>query len=412
MKIIWVFFLIINSLLVFGDEPKNKNPLVGLPSKEGPHIQKIMEMKDNSWLNLGQATACDRFPNKKFANGRAWASKMTFASSLGGSFFCGTGVHGAVDDGYYMDDLWFYDLNSHKWICLYPGATKDTQLKLDENGFEITLDGNQNPVSYLSHAYSNTTFVEHLNKYMIIHRPCPWWTKALPQRAKWLGISEGENLSYNYGKLNMNCRHPIYWNTTKNLWERTLVKKAGGPEQSFCGTLEYIPSMKQALNIYNSKIWFYDFEKEEWIDSKIEKGPSGYDSSACLDFKNDKLYLASGKTFYVLDIKTKLWKLIESEGQPENCGNTNGNFLTFDSANDVVLFCMNRDEIWIYDIKGNRWTNMGKTSPEIPWKKMNPNYLVPHGFYDTKHNVHLIYRASDSGNNDATWLAYRFKAKQ
>jgi len=411
MTIKWLLFFLFCTTFAFGDEPQNKNPLATLPSKERSNIEKFKTMEDNSWLNLGQAATCDRFPKKNVACGRAWAGQMTYASSLGGAFFCGTGAHGATPDGYYMDDLWFYDLNAHKWICLYPGATAETQLKLDENGFEVTLDGVQNPVSYLSHAYCNTTFVEHLNKYMAIHRPCPWWTKALPQRAKWLGIQEGENLSYNYGKLNLNCRHPIFWNATKNTWERTFVKNKGGPEKSFCGTLEYIPSMKLALNIYNGKIWLYDFEKEEWTDSKIEKGPSGYDSNACLDPKNDMLYLTEGKSFYVLDIKEKKWKLIEAEGQPVKFGSTNGNFINYDSANEVVLYCANLDDIWVYDIKKNKWEFMTKTAPQIPWKKMNYKYLMPHGFYDVKNNVHLIYRASDSGYNDATWLAYRYKNK-
>ena len=114
-----------------------KGLLQSLAKTPGPHIERIKAMGDNSWINLGQAAPCSRFPRKKVARGRAWAGKMAFVPELRGAFFCGTGSHGAVPDGYYMDDLWFYDVNAHKWICLYPGATKLTQLKLDENGFEV-----------------------------------------------------------------------------------------------------------------------------------------------------------------------------------------------------------------------------------------------------------------------------------
>jgi hypothetical protein len=388
-----------------------KGLLQSLAKTPGPHIERIKAMGDNSWINLGQAAPCSRFPRKKVARGRAWAGKMAFVPELRGAFFCGTGSHGAVPDGYYMDDLWFYDVNAHKWICLYPGATKLTQLKLDENGFEVTLEGVQNPVSYLSHAYCNTTYVDHLRKYMLIHRPCPWWTRALPQRAKWLGIPDGAKLSYNYGKLNMNCRHPIYWDVNENQWQRTFVRKKGGPEKSFCGVLEYVPSMKQALSVHYGKVWFYDFEKEEWTDSGIAKGPSGYDSNACLDREAEKMYLASGKTFHVLNIKARKWDRLEAEGQPENLGNTNGKLLLFDSANGVVLFSKAGGEIWTYDPETSRWTDMGKTTPKIPWKRYNPKYMLAHGFYDPELNVHFIYRAGDSGSNDATWLAYRYKRR-
>ena len=81
-------------------------------------------------------------PKWGVARGRAWGGRaFAYASDLEGAFFCGTGVHGYVKpNGHYMDDLWLYDVNRHKWICLYPGAnTKTLKLKLDKDGFEVTI---------------------------------------------------------------------------------------------------------------------------------------------------------------------------------------------------------------------------------------------------------------------------------
>ena len=388
------------------------NPLAALPSKPGPHVETLKTLGDNSWINLGQAAPDTRWPSKKLARGRAWCSKLPYAADLGGAFFCGTGVHGAMPNGYYMDDLWFYDANAHRWICLYPGATKQTRLKLDQHGFEVTLDGKQNPVSYLSHAYANTTYVAHLQRYMLIHRPCPWWTRALPQRAQWLGIPKGAKLSYNYGKLNRNCRHPIYWDVGENGWGRDFVKQKGGPESSFCGVLEYIPSRKQAWSLHYGATWYYDFTARTWAPTGAKKGPSGYDANSCIDPKSETVYVAQGNYFQAFDTRTNTWTDLKTDGQPKNLGNTNIALLQFDTANDVILWRAGKSGFAVYDPKAKTWTTLKTTVPKIPWKRYNPAYMRWHGFYDTNLNIHFFYRAGDSGHTDATLLAYCYKRRK
>ena len=76
------------------------------------------------------------------------------------AFLFGEGVHGyAKPDGHYMDDLWFYDLNAHRWVCCYPGAdTKTLDLKVNADGFEVTKDGEVLPVATQGHAYEMVTY--------------------------------------------------------------------------------------------------------------------------------------------------------------------------------------------------------------------------------------------------------------
>src|SRR5262245_47052737 len=96
-----------------------KGPLADLPSKPGPHVERIKALGDNQWLTLGSPAADPKWGK---ARGRSWSSNMPFAPRLGGMFVFGEGVHAYVKpDGHYMNDLWFYDANGHRWVCLYPG---------------------------------------------------------------------------------------------------------------------------------------------------------------------------------------------------------------------------------------------------------------------------------------------------
>src|SRR4051794_21699685 len=94
-----------------GAEPSLKE----LPSQPGPHVEKIRALGENQWLELGKPAADAKWGR---ARGRSWCATMPFAPKLRGAFLYGEGVHGyAKTDGRYMDDLWVYDINSHRWIC-------------------------------------------------------------------------------------------------------------------------------------------------------------------------------------------------------------------------------------------------------------------------------------------------------
>jgi hypothetical protein len=124
-----------------GFAQEKKGPLADLPSKPAAHIEKIKAMGDNEWLNLGVPAADPKWGK---ARGSSWGAKaLILAPDKRGAFLYGEGVHGYVKpDGHVMDDLWFYDINKHAWLCLYPGTNtktftqrvKDKQLLIDEDG--------------------------------------------------------------------------------------------------------------------------------------------------------------------------------------------------------------------------------------------------------------------------------------
>src|SRR5262245_50226850 len=105
------------ALLVVVALPQQSGPLAGLPGGPGAHVSRIRSFGDNEWSNLGSPAADPKWGR---ARGRSWSSKMPYAPDLQGAFLHGQGIHGFIKpDGYFMDDIWFYDLNGHRWICIY-----------------------------------------------------------------------------------------------------------------------------------------------------------------------------------------------------------------------------------------------------------------------------------------------------
>jgi hypothetical protein len=101
--ILTVFFLGGTGLSVGAGEPrdsavKRQGPLAGLPSRPGPHIDKIKALGDNAWLELG-APAAD--PKWGTGRGRSWGCKMPYAPVLQGAFLAGQGIHGFIKTGHF-----------------------------------------------------------------------------------------------------------------------------------------------------------------------------------------------------------------------------------------------------------------------------------------------------------------------
>ena len=409
-----VFCALLASAVSFaGEGGAGGNPLARLPSPPGAHLEKLKALGDNTWIILGQAAADPAWGKEGVARGRSWCSKMAAAPDLGGAFFCGTGVHGAVkSDGRYMDDLWFYDANAHRWICLYPGASKETKLHLDKNGFEVNEQGDPIPVSYLSHAYNNSTYNSDLRLYHIMWTQCPWWEKAVPQRWGWLDVPEGKRTYGNVGPLIPLTKFPLFWDVAKGKWERTFV--AGkGPGGRFEGVAEYLPALKKTLYTHQGTCWFYEYATNTWTAGpKVPASVRGsYDCNGCFDPQRERLYVAGGKGFASFDLKSNEWQELQAAGQPADLGCTNNAQMYFDTANGVLLWHKSHGPLAVYDPQTNQWTDLGDTLPlsQIPWKNYNPRSMLFSGFYSSTLNVHFFYMAGDSGLNDATLLAYRYK---
>ena len=165
-----------------------KSPLAGLPSAAGAHLEKIKALADNQWLNIG-APAPD--PKWGKARGRSWA-QMSYAPDLRAAFLYGEGRHGYVKpDGFYQDDLWAYDLNGNRWICLYPGTdTNSVSLKMDANGFEVDDTGQPIPVAMAGHGFNMMAYDTDQKKFMFVPSAIGNFnaTPIGPRRKAWGGF--------------------------------------------------------------------------------------------------------------------------------------------------------------------------------------------------------------------------------
>jgi hypothetical protein len=160
-------------------------PPEGLPSKPGPHVEKLKAAGENAWVELG-APAAD--PEWGRARGRSWTSEMPFAPELRGAFLYGEGVHGfAKPDGRYMDDLWFCDANGRRWICVYPGVdAKGLSLKTDADGFEAGAEGRRIPVARQVHGCEMNACDPDLRRFMSMPNTHGCEKRALSQREGWV----------------------------------------------------------------------------------------------------------------------------------------------------------------------------------------------------------------------------------
>ncbi len=403
-----VCLFVIASMATADDSAAAKSPLAGLPSKPGDHIEKIKALGDNSWLNLG-APAPD--PKWGQARGRSWACKMPLAADLRGAFLHGEGVHGYTKpDGYYMDDLWFYDINAHCWICCYPGTnTKDLDLKLNADGFE-TKDGQVVAVAAMGHAYEMVTYDHDEKLFLCVPCDAGYWSKDMPQRKKALDDRPKKESNVS----------PWIYDAANGKWDRKVTDTAS-PKSSFGDVLHYLPNRKQTFYWgRDSGVWFYDADKNKWAQVK-PSGPTppfGIDPTACYDFRRDRIYMGGGgypvvpkgkNALWIYDLKTDSWIDPQPKGAPCRGANhygTQSAAMVFDAANDVVvLFCHGEKKeehgVYIYNPATNAWT-------DEPVSELKAVGQCWNAFYDGELNAHFLHVAGDSRDDGVVWV-YRYK---
>jgi len=400
-------------------------PLAGLPSTPGPHVDKIQALADNSWLNLG-APAADSTWGK--ARGRAWGAPMPYAPDLKASFLYGEGVHGWYNKqtNRYMDDLWAYDVNAHRWICLYPGAdVKNIALKINADGFEVDQEGQPIPLAQMGHGFAQVTYDTDRHKFMFMPCPGPDWIAVLGERRKsWGGYVKWPHTP-------SSCS-PWMYNVTTAKFE--LLKAPGAfPGIGKADVLVYVPSIKKLFYWHGGgakEAWFYDPKANAWsrLAPKGPPPPFGIDANTCLDLKRERIYFGGGyypvapgrNALWCYDIKANAWVDLQPKGKP--CGGCNRYgpnhaLLHYDSANDVVVLFYHRLPqappdgdvnpgpkalgVYVYDPESNSWS-------DIPRPLAKEIGQCPNGFYCPDLNAHFIHCAGDSADN-GVMSVYRYK---
>lgn len=422
--------------------PVRIGPLMGLPSEEGPHLTDIRAMKGNSWLDLGSPLPD---PAWGIGIGRAWSSKMVYASDFRGAFINGEGVHGATSQRngkrHYNDDLFLYDINQHRWVCVYPGFELGTyQGKINQDGFEINGQGHPQPIAYMVHAYGGVTYDADTKSYLHMFNPSGggYWMSSMPERVEFI-----KNNSHRLnalggrqsdGTLNsqINQASPWIYDTLSGHWRRFKTAQTT-PQTGHGMHLVYLPPLKKTLLLSGGGAHLYDRATNAW--TKLDPGglppPQSIDAASCYDSKRNRVYIAMGSygsvearqstelpnQVWAYDVETNTYLDLQATGtlppRPVPVGGTNVSQMTYDSQNDVVLyFAFGRDlngslenrGIYAYDADKNEWTVATRSYP-ASWGK---NWRsTGHMFYDAHLNAHFLYNAQDSG--EGVMFVYRYK---
>jgi hypothetical protein len=338
---------------------------------------------------------------------------MPFAPELRGAFLYGEGVHGyAKPDGHYMDDLWFYDLNGHRWVCCYPGApTKTLDLAINADGFEAGPDGVPVPVAQQVHGYEMNTYDTDLRRFLSMPNPHGYEKAALPQRQRWYKAPPAD-------------ASPWIFESATGRWNRTRTGTPA-PRSGFGDTFVYLAPRKQAFFAHRSQdVWFYDTRKNAWTPVKPSGPPPpfGIDATSCYDPKRDRIYIGGGSypvaagpnALWVYDLKANAWVDPRPKGSPcrgSTSYPTKNAVLVYEPHQDVVLLVMHsaaddkpeRLGVYAYDPEANAWGE----PLELP-EKLRSDRRPKNGFYDPELKAVFLHAAGDSRDDGTVWV-YRYK---
>ncbi len=410
-----VLFLALGATASAADEAKS-TALGNLPSPPGAHIGKIKALGDNQWLSLG-APAADPIWGK--ARGRAWGAKaFVFARNLRGAFFFGEGVHAFVKpDGHAQDDLWFYDINAHRWICLYPGTNPKTfnqrvakkELLIDDNGQLTDHEGQPVPVHTSGHAWGNLTYDSDRNKFAFITASGNFSRYFLGGEKQ---MDEGlKQLESQVQTRKNSVLSPWYYDVASGKFERSVATGSMGDLRMF-PQLNYIPGQKRFIVVGANGVAIFEPANNHWSDAH-PKGPAprGYDRPGCYDSRRNRIYSnegdsSEGQGLMAYDIEKNLWIELKPRGVAPAADDTNGAFYEYDSRLDRVVAIHFRGKtpgVFTYDPQANSW------SGPLPFPIDGPKFsFAANTCYDSDLNACICHVAGDSEDNGIVW-AYRYK---
>jgi len=289
-----IVFATFFTMSLTGFAQDKKGPLADLPSKPRAHVEKIKAMGDNAWLKLGVPAADPKWGK---ARGSAWGAKaLILAPDKRGAFLFGEGVHAYVKpDGHIMDDLWFYDINTHAWICLYPGTNtktftqrvKDKQLLIDDNGQLIDNDKQPVPVHTLIHAWRYRAYDSDRKKFAFqagngLNRYFLGGEKTMNEGLKLLEQQmKGKRKS---------VFSPWFYDVASGKFERSPTTNPTSINAGGYSQLHYLSSKKEFFAVGSDTVAIFDPAKNHWTDAKPNgPAPKGYDGCGCYDSKRNRI---------------------------------------------------------------------------------------------------------------------------
>jgi hypothetical protein len=395
------------------------NPLENLPSKPGPHIDGIKAMEPGSWLGLGSPAADPKWGR---ARGRSWGGHaMVPAPDLRGAMFAGEGVHAYVKpDGYGMDDWWFYDINAHAWICIWPGTNtkefnrqvREGELKVDKDGRAVDASGQPVPGHILIHTYHWLTYNSDQKKFVLVHN-WPWFAKYyMPGgKAVYEGIDALQAQGLRTRRSPGKTFAPFAYNTRTGRFERPIAQERRPYGDCSFGFFEYIPDKKQYIFINKDILAYLDTETGKW--QKVSGKPPlvSTEFTGCYDSTRRRIYCGeSGNNYYCVDLEDHSWERIrfpDSDASLFGKGHAlgvNTASAIYDAANDRVLVFhfphRRRGKGKIYPIDPESNEVLEPIPFDAGFEAIRRQSVA---FYDPKLGVSFVFTAGDSRDNGTMW---------
>ena len=328
---------------------------------------------------------------------------MDFSAALGGALLFGEGIHGWVNpaNGRYMDGLWLYDVNAHRWAALYPGTDTRSppELQVTRDGFEGIGPDQPLPIATMVHGYEMTAWDPVRQIFFSMPNHHSYVQNALPSVAKFR--------RQNAGRLNRMSASPWMFDPWNRKWHR-LKTATPSPKSGYGDVLMFVPSQQKLFFYRRRQAHYYDPKNNGW--QRLNVGgplpPFGIDATACHDPKRDRIYIGGGaypvakgpNGLWIFDVATGNWVDPGPAGSPAgNHFGTNVAVMTCDPRVDRVhLFRHSGDErgLYIYDAAKNAWRDR-----RVPLPRFWPKRAVANGFYHPGLGVHFIHVANDSRDN-------------
>jgi len=395
--------------------PPTCGPLEGIPGEPGPHVAMIEALGADEWLALGPPAADPTFGT---ARGRSWGGRaLVPAPALRGAFFTGEGVHAYVKpDGYGMDDVWFYDIQGHAWIPIYPGTNTadftqrviDGELSIDENGQLQDGEGHPVPVHVLIHAWDFLTYDPVSERFAFVAGDGMgrYYMPGLEIIEEGLAMLEQQREGIAIPPMS-----PWFWSVADCTWERYPIA-AAPPDVGGFAAFVYASASDEYVYAGSQGVAMFDRTSNAWT-AVADTGPRppGYDHGVAYDPVRHRLYMGPGSggpsnQMFVYDIATATWTNPASAGPVPGGLGTNGVSIFYDAANDIVTAFAYHEGAhgmhYTYDPETDTWT-----SKEMPDGVANAvGYPSHNAFYDEVLNAYFVYVASDSADN-GTMFAYR-----
>jgi hypothetical protein len=323
-----------------------------------------------------------------------------------------------------MNDLWFYDANAHRWLCLYPGIKvktiaqriKDKELTVDENGVLIDDTGEPLP-PLLIHAYGYLGYDPDFRRFVTFGG----------QFANYFTTGDG-GVFAEANKLFQEQRKgkllpelsPFSYDAASGRWECFPVKDAPQGQPYGANLLVYVASRKQFCYGGSDGVWYLDRDKRTWIDAKpAGTPPTGIDHCAAYDPQRDCIYhymhdaKSAADNFFVYDVQANTWGRPQAKGTGPVAATSYESIVNYDAAHDrlvVIRLYQKEDEpgkrrgVYVYDPATNAWADPLPLPDDVVESIKNGNY----GWYDPRLNAYFCHFASDSADDGTMW-AYRYK---